>query len=95
MFCLSMMFSYQVIVDITISCRSFVFSQPRAKVSVGFTDVSGLAVAAFDLVSCSLSVLRGLFLSLKLESVVSGRRKGLVKKYRGMVGVGRSIWKCG
>ena len=44
-----------MIVDVTISCLSFVFSQSRAKVSVGFTDVSGLPVAAFDLV-CSLSV---------------------------------------
>ena len=39
-----------VIVDITISCRSFVFSQSRAKVSDGLTDmVSGLPVTAFDL----------------------------------------------
>ena len=43
-----MVFS-NVIVDITISCRSFVFSQSHAKVSSGLTDVSSLAVAAFDL----------------------------------------------
>ena len=34
---------------ITISCRSFVFSQSRVKVSAGPTNISGLAVAAFDL----------------------------------------------
>ena len=41
-----------VIVDVTISHRSFVFGQSlrlRAKVSAGFTNVSSLAVAAFDL----------------------------------------------
>ena len=38
-----------VVFDITISCRSFVFSQSRAKVFAGLTNVSGLAVAAFDL----------------------------------------------
>ena len=47
--------------DVTIFCRSFVFGQLRAKVSTGFTNVSGLAVAAFDLVYCSLSVLRFVF----------------------------------
>ena len=53
-----MVFS-NVIVDVTISRRSFVFGQLRAKVSAGFTNsVSALAVAAFDLVYCSLSVLR-------------------------------------
>ena len=50
-----------VIVDVTISRRSFVFSQSRAKISAGFTNVSSLAVAAFDLVCCSLSVLRFVF----------------------------------
>ena len=55
-----MLFS-NVIVDVTISLRSFVFGQSRAKVSVGFTDVSSLAVAAFDLAYCSLSVLRFAF----------------------------------
>ena len=42
-----------VIVGVTVSRRSFVFGQSRAKVSVGFTDVSSLAVAAFNLVYCS------------------------------------------
>ena len=47
-----------VIVDITIPRRSFVFGQSRAKVSAGFTNVRSLAVTAFDLVYCSLSVFR-------------------------------------
>ena len=34
------------------------FGQSRAKVSAGFTNVGSLAVEAFDLVYCSLSVLR-------------------------------------
>ena len=55
-----MVFS-KVIVDLTISCCSFVFGLSHAKVSAGFTDVSGLAVAAFDLVHCSLSVIRFVF----------------------------------
>ena len=42
-----------VIVDVTIPRRSFVFGQSRAKVSAGFTNVRSLAVAAFDLVHCS------------------------------------------
>ena len=50
-----------VIVDVTISRRSFVFGQSSAKVSAGFTNVSSLAVAASDLVYCSLSVLRFVF----------------------------------
>ena len=41
-----------VIVGITISCRSFVFSQSRAKVSAGLTNVSGLTVAAFETAHC-------------------------------------------
>ena len=55
-----MVFS-NVIVDVTISRRSFVFGQSRAKVSAGVTNVSSLAVAAFDLVYCSLSVLGFVF----------------------------------
>ena len=45
-----------VIDDITISCCSFVFGQSHAKISAGFTNVSSLAVAAFHLAYCSLSV---------------------------------------
>jgi len=50
-----------VIVDVTISCPLFVFGQSRGKVSAGFTNVSSLAVTAFDLVYCSLSVLQYVF----------------------------------
>ena len=46
-----------VITDVTISSHSFVFGKSRT----GFTNVSGLAVAAFDLVYCSLSVLQFVF----------------------------------
>ena len=50
-----MMYS-NVIVDITISRGSFVFSQSRVQVSASLTDVGSLAVGAFYLVNCSLSV---------------------------------------
>ena len=43
-------------VDITISCRLFVFSQLRSKVSAGLSSASGLAVPAFDVVSILLPV---------------------------------------
>ena len=55
-----MVFS-NVIVDVTISRRSFGFGQSGAKVSAGFTNIRSLAVAAFDLIYCSLSVLRFVF----------------------------------
>ena len=57
MFRLKMVLS-NVIIDVTIPRRSFVFGQSRAKVSAGFTNVRSLAVAAIHLVHCSLSVLR-------------------------------------
>ena len=42
-----------VIVGITICCRSFVLiSQSRAKVSAGLTNVNGVAVAAFETAHC-------------------------------------------
>ena len=50
-----------VIVDVTIPPRLFVFGQSRAQVSAGFTNVRSLAVAAFDIVYDSLSVLRFVF----------------------------------
>ena len=37
-----------VIVDITISCRSFVFSQSRAKISDGLTDIRELKIETFS-----------------------------------------------
>ena len=52
-----MMYS-NVIVGVTISRGSFVFSQSRVKVSTSLTDIGSLAVGAFDLVDCSLSVVR-------------------------------------
>ena len=55
-----MVFS-KVIVVFTISCRLFVFGRSCAKISAGFTDVSDLAIAAFDRVYCSLSVLQFVF----------------------------------
>ena len=57
-----------VIVDITISCRSFVLSHSRAKVSDGLTDfVSGLTVTAFDLGYCKVFVI--ILVSLVVFSV--------------------------
>lgn len=53
-----MVFS-NVILDITISCCSFVFSQSRIKVSAGLSDVSDLGVVSF--VYGSLSVLQSVF----------------------------------
>ena len=47
-----------VIVDITISSRLFVFSQSRVELSTSLSNVGGLAVGAFDLINCSLSVVR-------------------------------------
>lgn len=56
-----------VILDITISCCSFVFSQPRIKVSAGLSDVNGLAVVSF--VYGSLPVLRSvLVLAIRKQS---------------------------
>ena len=55
-----MVFS-NVIVDVTIPRRSSVFSQSSVQISAGLTDISGLAVAAFDLINCSLSVPRLVF----------------------------------
>ena len=57
----------------TTSGRLFVFSQSCAKVSAGLSNVSGLAVAALDLVYCSLSVLRSMSLTL-----VSSRRQAVI-----------------
>ena len=55
--CKSMMF-INVIVDITISRRSFVFSQSCVEVPASLSDVGGLAVRALDLVNRSLPVVR-------------------------------------
>ena len=50
-----MVFS-NVIVDVTVPRRSSVFSHSSVQISAGLTEISGLAVAAFDLINCSLSV---------------------------------------
>ena len=55
-----MVFS-NVIVDVTVPRRSSVFSQSSVQISAGLTDISGLALAAFDLINCSLSVPRLVF----------------------------------
>ena len=47
-----------MIVGITSSRDLFLFSQSRVKVSASLTNVGSLAVGAFDLVNCSLSVVR-------------------------------------
>ena len=47
-----------MIVSVTISRGSFVFGQSRVKVLARLTNVGSLAVGAFDLVNCSLSVVR-------------------------------------
>ena len=47
-----------VIVDITIFRRPFVFSQSYVQISASLSDVRGVSVATFDLVYCPLSVIR-------------------------------------
>ena len=68
-----MVFS-NVIVDITISCSSFVFSRSRTKVSVGLTNVSSLAVVAFYTVLpvCPPVCLLSLTLVIRRRKVVIG-----------------------
>ena len=46
---------------ITLRIQLTVFSQSSVQISAGLTDISGLAVAAFDLINCSLSVPRLVF----------------------------------
>ena len=49
-----MVFS-NVIVDVTVPRGSSVFSQSSVQISAGLTDISGLAVAAFDLTAFDLT----------------------------------------
>ena len=51
------------------------FGQSRAKVSIGFANVSSLAYAAFDLVYCCLFILQFVFV---LDIIVSSRRKEVI-----------------
>ena len=53
----SVMFS-NGIVDIAFPRRSSVFSQSGCEVSASLTDVGGMPVGAVDLINCSLSVPR-------------------------------------
>ena len=64
-----------VIVDITISSRLFVFSQSEVQISAGLTNISGLAVAAFDFINCSPRLSLGSYLSL---TFVSSYRKVVI-----------------
>ena len=57
MVCQLMIYSNEI-VGVTISRGSFVFSKSRVKVSTNLTNIRSLAVGAFDLVDCSLSVVR-------------------------------------
>ena len=50
-----------VIPDITVLGRSFVFSQSYLQVSASLPNISNLAVSTFDSVHCSLSVVRSVF----------------------------------
>ena len=50
-----------MIVDIAFPRRSYVFSQSSCEVSASLTDVGGMAVGAIDLIYCSLSVPRFVF----------------------------------
>ena len=56
----SVMFN-NVIVDIAFPRRSFVFSPSSCEFSASLTDIEGVAVGAIDLIYCSLSVLRFIF----------------------------------
>ena len=61
-----------VIVDVTVPRRSSVFSQSSVQISAGLTDISGLAFAAFDLINCSLSVPRLVFVMSWSQLVTRG-----------------------
>ena len=50
-----------VVVDVTVPRRSSVFSQSSVQIFASLTDISGLAVLAFDLINCSLAVPRLVF----------------------------------
>ena len=56
----SVVFS-NVIVDIAFPRHSFLLGQSSCEVSASLTDVGGVAVGAIDLIYCSLSVPRFVF----------------------------------
>ena len=53
-----MVFSNLIVLDITISSCSFVFTQSYVQNSASLTNINALVVAAFDLINFSLSVAR-------------------------------------
>ena len=57
MVCFKMVLS-NVFVDITISRRMSVFNQADVQIPAGLTNVSGLAVTAFDLKRLSVAVVK-------------------------------------
>ena len=65
-----------VIVDVIVSRRSFVFDQSYVAVPTSLSDVGGLSFGALDLSNCSLSVVR-VVLSLTLVSKCRGVAIGL------------------
>ena len=72
------MMNSNVIVGITISRGTFAFSQSRVKVSASLTNEGSLAVGAFDLVNCSLSVVRFVLVFLESFTLVSKCRNVVV-----------------
>ena len=56
----SVLFS-NVTVDIAFPRRSFVFSQSSCEVSASLINLGGVTVGAIDLINCSLSVPRFVF----------------------------------
>jgi len=55
------------IVDITISSRSFEFSQSDVQIFAGLTNTSGVAVAVTDLINRSLPVAQLVFILKVLQ----------------------------
>ena len=58
-----------VIVYITISSRSFVFSQSRVEASTSLSNIGGLAVGAFDTIN---NYLAQFFQKVNIPKVISG-----------------------
>ena len=79
-----------VIVDITISSRSFLFHQSDVQIPAGLTNISGLAVTAFDLIAPCLSPL-GSSLSETTES--TGTLLNALPTV--WTTVNESLWKAG
>ena len=67
-----------MIVDVTISLRSFVFAQSCTKVSIGFTNVSSLAVAALILLCIHAFNKSGRHLEIFIYDVIRGKASAAV-----------------